>query len=216
MIAPSGIGRPGGRLPVLAHVGELVQPVVLVGEAGLVDDEAGVDLAVPHRGHDLVERHDHDLADPAGHRVRRPQPEQQVRGRALARHRDRPPASGPAPGSRVSTSGPQPRPERAAAGQQRVLVEHPRQHGVRHLQHVELAALGHAVGDVDVGEGDVERGRARDPAVGPGVEDEGVVRAGRVGDPQRLLGGVGRLCRSCRGSNSGPVTGTAELPEAPR
>ena len=53
-----------------------------------MDDEAGIDEAVPHGGHDLVERHDHDFADAARNVLCRPEAEQQVRGRALARHGD--------------------------------------------------------------------------------------------------------------------------------
>ena len=199
MIAPSGIGRPVVCSQCSPMSARRVQAVVLVREAGLVDDESGVDLAVPHGGHDLVERHHDDLADAAGHVVRGPQPEQQVRRRA-SRSARRP--SCPVR-SDARLAGQHQRAaaaaQRAAAGQQRVVVEDPRQHGVRHLQHVELAALGHAVGDVDVGEGHVEGGRPGDAAVRPGVEDERVVRAGRVGDPQVF---AGCQCDGHVGSNS--------------
>src|SRR5262249_8594174 len=82
--------------------------------------------------------------------------------------------------------------------QQRVVVQYPRQYGVRHLQYVELTALGHPVGDVDVGEGDIDRGRAGDAAVGPGVEDEGVVGARGVGDLQRPSQGLAQGLSHCR------------------
>ena len=200
--------QPGGPLPVLAHVGELVQPVVLVREARLVDDQSGIDLPVAHRRHDLVEGHDHDLADPAGHGVRRPQAEEEIGGRRLAGHRDRPAAQIRAGLPRQHERAAAPA-QRAAAGQQGVVVEDVRQYGVRHLQHVRLAALGHAVGDVDVRERHVEGGGARDAAVGEGVEDEGVVGAGGVRDPQGP-GGLGSPgARAGRVSGPGRVGGVS-------
>ena len=42
---PSGIGAPVSRFPELAEVDDLLQPLRFVGEAVLVDDEAGVELA---------------------------------------------------------------------------------------------------------------------------------------------------------------------------
>ena len=145
--------------------------------------------AVPHGGHDLVERHHDDLADAARHLVGRPQPEEQVGGRALARHRHRPLLRLSLPA--VARPGQHQRPaaaaQRPSAGQQRVLLQHPRQRGVGDLQHVELAALGHAVRHVDVGEGDVDGRRAGDPAVCPRVEDERVVGTG--GERERSADG---------------------------
>ena len=86
--------------------------------------------------------------------------------------------------SRVSTSGPQPRPSAPPQGSSSYSVQQPRQRRVAHLDQVELAALGGRVGDVDVGVRDVEGRRARHQSVHERVEDERVVRARREGEPE--------------------------------
>ena len=88
----------GLRLPPVAQVGEGVQAVPLEGEPGLVDDQARVVPSGRDRGHDLVERHDDDLRRWA---VGRPEPHQQVRRGAVARHRH-PPAGERRRGRRVA------------------------------------------------------------------------------------------------------------------
>nr|BFE77105.1 hypothetical protein GCM10020092_104060 [Actinoplanes digitatis] len=69
--------------------------------------------------------------------------------------------------------------QRAAAGQQVVVVEEPGQGGIADLDQVELAANGRGVRHVDVRERQPHRLGAGDETVHEGVEDEGVVGAGR-------------------------------------
>ncbi len=53
----------GVRFPPVAEVDDLHEAVILIGEAALVDDEPGVDVAVAHRGEDAVVAHLDDLAE---------------------------------------------------------------------------------------------------------------------------------------------------------
>ena len=167
--------QPGVVLPPRAEVDQRRQAVRRVGEARLVDDQAGVEAAVPHRRHDLGERNDLD----ARRRLTgRPEPEQQVRRRALGRHRDG------APGHAVDVAaGEDERPaaaaQRAAGRQQPVALQQPRQRGVGHLHHVVRAALGRGVRDVDVGVGHLDR-RARPRSARAPRRGRRRCRSGRV------------------------------------
>jgi len=165
--------RAGPDLPPVAQIDDAVQPVLGIGEARLVDDQARIDLARLDRRHDRVVAH----LDPA-HAGRRVEIEQQVRRR-------------PAPGrgdGRVAQlqplvaghdQRPHAVPHRAARRQHPPVVGDPSEGVVGHLRDVQLAVLSQTVQPLDVLEPDGPRQVGRDDAVHQRVEDEGVVGAGR-------------------------------------
>ena len=63
-VAAERQGQAGLLEPPLAEVDDLVQALVAVVELALVDDQAGVDLALGDGREDLVERHDRRPARP--------------------------------------------------------------------------------------------------------------------------------------------------------
>ncbi len=165
-----------------------------------MDDQSGVDAAVADGGHDLVEREDDDVPDAVRYGVGGPQPEQQVGGGAGAGDCD----AGAGQRRGLTGLGGQDEgaaavPERAAARQQCIVLEDVGQYAVGDLQDVQLGALGHAVGDVDVGEGEPRLGR---PGSSPSVQawktnvSLGHGECARVsGD---VMGGGFLVCRSAR------------------
>ena len=83
-VAAQGQRQAGLLEPPLAEVDDLVQALVAVVELPLVDDQAGVDLALGDGREDLVERHDDDR-----HVLAQAELERQVGGRQLAGDGDR-------------------------------------------------------------------------------------------------------------------------------
>ena len=100
-------GQAGLALPPLAEVGDPDEAVVGVGEAALVDDQPGVDLARLDRRQDLVVAQLHHLAVLAVG-----EPEEQERRRLPAGNRDAARVERSL-GSRATTSGPTPWPSAA-------------------------------------------------------------------------------------------------------
>jgi hypothetical protein len=164
-MAPSGIGRP-------VSLSQSGQTISLVRESCLVDDQAGVEPALGHPGHDLVERDDFDARRAL---IGGPEAEQQVcRGAVTGDGDGRPVEIGAAVGEHERAAAPA---ERAPAGQQLIVAEQPRQRCITDLDQVERAVESGRVGDVHVGEGQVDRRGAGDKPVHERVEHEGVVGA---------------------------------------
>lgn len=89
MIAPSGMGKPVSPSHQFPRSTRRESPYD-VGEARFVDNQSGVDRAVSYRRHDFVKWHHHNLAHASRYLLGRPQPKQQIGGRAFAWHRNPP------------------------------------------------------------------------------------------------------------------------------
>ena len=185
-LPPSGSGQAGLPLPPLAEVHHLAQPQVAVGELPLVDHHAGVRLAGEHDVEDAVEGDDLD-----GH-LRLPEPQGEVSGGQLAGdHHLEPGQVGPA----VGLAGDDDRPvavaeararghDLVAVGEMGVGVEGEGRDLVRPLERRLVQALDVLQDVADLQPLDVE-----DP-LRQGIEHEGIVRVGTVGDADGGRGGL--------------------------
>jgi hypothetical protein len=173
-----------------------------VGEAALVDDQAGVDLARRDRRHDAVVA-DLDLLDALGCE----QAQQQLGRGGPAGHGDPAPAQalrraggtvGPGDDQRAHAAA-----QRAAGAQHPPCAGEPAEGVVADLGDVELACERTLVERLDVVEHDLEAQRRRDAAVHQRVEDEAVVGARREAEAEGVVRG-----RRPRAPGYGAATGT--------
>ena len=167
-------------LPPLAQVRDPHEPVILVGEAALVDDQAGVDLAARDRVEDAVVAQLDDLAE-RGRGLR----EQQERGGVEAGNGD---AAGRSVCERRGLAGDDERPhpvaERRACAQRAVAIAKPGERPDADLRQLELAGAGRAVQLLDVAQRRPHAQVGAHEPVHHGVERERVVGAGREPEAQ--------------------------------
>ncbi len=176
--------HPGLRLPELAEIDNLAQPLRLVGEPVLVDDHPRVDAPVHHRPLDVGEEHLDGVA-----RLRERQGEQEVGGREPAGNGDAQAAARDVGGGN-GTPRDQQRPaiaaERAAGIEQDVSPGAVRVGVETELGDVDVAREGAMIQRLDVGERHAELEPLEiDAPMHDRVEHEAVVRTGREGERQR-------------------------------
>ena len=166
-------------LPPLAQVGNRDQPGIAIGEARLVNDQPGIDLAVRDCGYDPIEAHLHGLRTRAERKL-----QQHERRRALSRNRDPLAREFAEEWGRFGGARDQQRaaaaPDRAAGGENAIAIHQKRNRAVAHFGELELAARRRLVEFLDVGEMGAHLRRAVEQPVRQRGEDIGVVRARRV------------------------------------